>query len=338
MIACSPADDEQRVKALHVYEILDTTADQAFDRIVRLARVVAETPIAAISLIAQDRQWFKSSEGLPLKETPRSSSFCTRTIGRGELFIVEDAASDPFFTESPLVCDAPYVRYYAGVPLSTPGGHHIGALCVMDTEPRTLSPKQIAALTDLASITIDELELRKLAACDSLTGCLTRQAFAAVTTAELDRTRRHGHDLSCVVLDVDHFKSVNDTYGHAAGDHVLRIIAGACRKEMRAHDTLCRFGGEEFILLLPETDEAGAFLLAERIRAAVCACDVCYASCTLHVTLSGGVGSWTPPEADIEPTFLRADAALYRAKFSGRNRVARASDLPDGILARFRAA
>jgi diguanylate cyclase (GGDEF)-like protein len=338
MIACSPADDEQRVKTLHVYDILDTTADQAFDRIVRLARVIAETPIAAISLIAQDRQWFKASEGLPLQETPRGTSFCTRTIGHGELFIVEDAASDPLFTESPLVREAPFVRYYAGFPLCTPSGHHIGALCVMDTERRALSPQQISALADLASITIDALELRRLAACDCLTGCLTRKAFATVTEAELDRTRRGGHDLSCIVLDVDHFKSVNDTYGHAAGDHVLRTIAAVCRKEMRSHDTLCRFGGEEFVLLLPETDETGAFLLAERIRAAVCGCDMRYANCTLHVTLSGGVGSWMSPEIDIEPTFVRADAALYRAKVMGRNKIARASDLPEGVLARFRAA
>jgi diguanylate cyclase (GGDEF)-like protein len=333
-----PGEDEQQLKALKLYDILDTAADHVFDRIVCLAKTIAETQIAAISLIGRDRQWFKASEGLPLQEMERSASFCAHTIEHGRHFIVEDAASDLRFFENPLVLDAPHVRFYAGFPLRTPDGHAIGALCVMDNGRRTLSPKQISALADLASITIDALELRELAACDSLTGGLTRKAFATVASSEVDRTRRCGHDLSCVVLDVDHFKNINDSYGHAAGDHALRMIAAMCREEMRAHDTLCRYGGEEFVILLPETDETGAFLVAERIRSAVCACDMRYGSCSLRVTLSGGVACWMPPEIDIEPTFVRADAALYRAKVGGRNMVARASDLPKGELARFRAA
>jgi diguanylate cyclase (GGDEF)-like protein len=338
MSACVLADDERRLEALRAYEVLDTADEEAFDRVVRLARTIAETPIAAISLVAGDRQWFKAREGLKLKQTPIDGSFCLHAIEGSAPFIVEDTTLDETLRDNGYVVNEPFIRYYAGFPLSTAAGYNIGALCVIDTVPRQLSPSQVSALQDLASITIDALELRKVAACDSLTGCLTRLAFAAATAAELGRAQRADHAISCIVLDVDHFKSVNDTYGHAAGDHVLRTIAAVCRKEMRSHDTLCRFGGEEFVLMLPETDETGAFVLAERIRAAVCACEMRYANCTLHVTLSGGVGSWVSPEIDIEPTFVRADAALYRAKVSGRNRIARASDVPESVLARFRAA
>lgn len=337
MSASVPTEDG-RIEALRAYEILDTADEEAFDRIVRLARTIAEVPIAAVSMVAKDRQWFKAREGLKIRETPLSISFCLHTIENNTPFIVEDAKADPGLCTSFYVLNEPYVRFYAGFPLCTGSGYNIGALCVLDTEARALSPNQISALQDLASITIDALELRKLAACDSLTGCLTRQAFASVTTTELGRARRSDRGLSCIVLDVDHFKSINDTYGHAAGDHVLRTIAGLCRGEMRAHDVLCRYGGEEFVLLLPETDETGAFVLADRIRRAVCTHNMLYANCPLHVTLSGGVGSWRPSENEIDPTFIRADAALYRAKVSGRNRVARASELSEEALSRFRAA
>jgi diguanylate cyclase (GGDEF)-like protein len=337
MNASVPAEDG-RIEALRAYEILDTADEEAFDRIVRLARAIAEVPIAAVSMVARDRQWFKAREGLQIKETPLGISFCLHTIKNSAPFIVEDAAADPELCSNFYVLNEPHVRFYAGFPLCTGSGHNIGALCVLDTVPRALPPNQISALQDLASITIDALELRRLAACDSLTGCLTRQAFAAVTTTELGRARRSERCLSCIVLDVDHFKSINDTYGHAAGDHVLRTIASLCRGEMRAHDTLCRYGGEEFVLLLPETDETGAYVLADRIRRAVCTHHINYANCPLHVTLSGGVGSWRPSETEIDQTFVRADAALYRAKIGGRNRVARASELSEEALSKFRAA
>lgn len=333
-----PVDDERRLEALRAYEVLDTADEEAFDRIVRVARTIAETPIAAISLVAGDRQWFKAREGFRPKETPIDDSFCIHTIDGSAPFIVEDATSDRVLRDNRYVLNEPFIRFYAGFPLSTAAGYNIGALCVLDTVPRSLSPSQIFSLQDLASITIDALEFRKLAARDSLTGCLTRQAFAAATAAELGRARRAEHAISCIVLDVDHFKSVNDTYGHAAGDHVLRTVARLCRTEMRSHDILCRYGGEEFVILLPGTDEAGAYVLAERIRRAVSSHDITYANSTVHVTLSGGVGSWREPESDIERAFIRADAALYRAKLAGRNRIARASDLSDTALEEFRAA
>src|SRR5262245_2161316 len=133
-----PEDDERQLKALKLYDILDTAADQVFDRIVCLANTIAETQIAAISLIGRDRQWFKASEGLPLEEIQKRASFCAHTIEHGRHFIVEDAASDLRFFDNPLVLDVPRIRFYAGFPLLTPDNHAIGALCVMDSGRRTL--------------------------------------------------------------------------------------------------------------------------------------------------------------------------------------------------------
>ena len=184
MSACVPADDECRLEALQAYEVLDIADEEAFDRIIRVARTIAETPIAEISLVSGDRQWFTARDGIKLWQTPVEGSFCFHTIEGSVPFIVEDATSDRVLRDNCHVVNEPFIRFYAGFPLSTTAGYNIGALCVIDTVPRSLSPCQVSALQDLASITIDAIELRKLAARDSLTGCLTRQAFAAATAAE----------------------------------------------------------------------------------------------------------------------------------------------------------
>jgi signal transduction histidine kinase len=149
--------EELRLGALHALGILDTPIEEPFERIVQLAKEIFNVPMAAISLVDRNRQWFKSRIGLEDPETPREWSFCTRTIQRSEPFVVTDALVDPYMAASPLVVDGPRIRFYAGAPMQTHDGHNIGALCVMDTEPREdLNERERSMLIRLAEVATSE--------------------------------------------------------------------------------------------------------------------------------------------------------------------------------------
>jgi diguanylate cyclase (GGDEF)-like protein len=313
--------EDGRLAALYSYNVLDTPPEESFDRITRLARMVLQTPIVLVSLIDRDRQWFKSRQGLAAAETPRNISFCTHAIQRDVPMVVQDAREDPRFRDNPLVTGEPLIRFYLGVPLRTPDGHNIGTLCAIDRQPRQPSADQIAVLQDLARLVVDELELRQMAVTDSLTGAMTRRGFMREAEKALEQARRYHHPLSCIALDVDRFKLVNDRYGHPTGDRVLRAIAASCRAVMRVVDHLGRMGGEEFAILLPETSPEGAATTAERIRQQIAATEVEIESGPLRVTASLGVATLPPGSDDIEAMLTAADEALYRAKMSGRDRV-----------------
>lgn len=154
-------NEPARLKALHRYNILDTLPEETYDRITRLASRLLDAPVALISLVDSDRQWFKSAQGLEVQETPRSMAFCAHAILGDEVMIVSNASNDPRFQNNPLVTGDPNIRFYAGAPLKTHDGHHIGTLCVMDRQERVrFSEDDTALLADLAHIVMDELELR----------------------------------------------------------------------------------------------------------------------------------------------------------------------------------
>lgn len=317
---CVADPEEQRLQALHLYDILDTPAEESFDRITRLAKLLLQMPMATVSLVDRDRQWFKSRQGVAAEETPRNISFCTHTIRTDETFVVQDALADRRFCDSPLVTGEPHIRAYVGVPLRTPTGHNIGALCVMDVKPRDVSNEQLNVLQDLARVVVDELELRQLAFVDALTGAMTRRAFLAEGDKEVKRAQRHHRNLGCVMFDLDHFKSINDTHGHAAGDQVLARVIAACREGLRASDCIGRLGGEEFAVLLPETGVEAA-QVAEALRVKISSLIIAYASQIIPVSASFGVAVLSEQDTDFNGIIARADTALYEAKNGGRNKV-----------------
>ena len=142
-------DEAARLTALRSYRILDTDAEQSFDDLTLLASQICNAPIAAISLIDDHRQWFKSRVGLEMTEVPREIAFCTHAIGQESMLVVPDARADERFRDNPLVTGEPHVRFYAGAPLVTPDGHALGTLCVVDRVPRTLSAGERQALNVL---------------------------------------------------------------------------------------------------------------------------------------------------------------------------------------------
>lgn len=586
-----PQNEQQRLKKLRDYGVLDTPPSEAFDRVTRLASRLLKMPVALVSLVDHNRQWFKSKVGLDADETPREVAFCAHAICDSAVLVVPDATEDPRFAENPLVTGAPDIRFYAGAPLRTAEGLNLGTLCVIDSTPREFSEEDRALLEDLAHIVIDEielhalaqreqkarkllydaieaapdgfvyydpedrvalcngkfrdffhenpdlvaygaqfeemlregvargqfsdaigneeawiqrrleahrnpqgpieqklqdgrwirleerrthdggtvgfrtditelkqrefaleklaeqeqrarkllydaveaapdgfvyfdaddrlalcneryrgyypdssdlmepgtpfeeiiregvargqylqaegneeawirermrlhrepqgpieqqlpdgrwlrieerrtrdggtvgfrtditelkqreLELERLAATDPLTGAMNRRRFLQASERELRRGRRYDMPLSVLLFDVDHFKQINDTYGHLAGDEVLRHIVNVAKETLREHDLLCRYGGEEFAVLFPETDSAAAEVAALRLRVAIERTEAKTEAGPVRVTASFGGTQIDVQEDSLESALSRADSGLYAAKHGGRNRV-----------------
>ncbi len=171
MKAPRPADEAKRLKALERYRILDTAPERAYDDITELARFICQAPIAFLSFIDEARQWFKSRIGVDADQTSRDVAFCAHTILGQEMLVVPDALKDDRFANGPLTNAAPFIRFYAGMPLVTPGGYAVGALCVVDQQPRELGGSERKALQALARQVVELMELRRVSA--ELAGALS---------------------------------------------------------------------------------------------------------------------------------------------------------------------
>jgi len=312
--------EKNRLAALEQLDLLDAPRDEGFERIVRLIKQIFAIDIGIVSLIDAHRQWYQACSGLAADEVPREDTFCRLVVDCEEPIIVQDASRDPRFSAHPAVTGADHIRFYAGVPLKTRDGHAIGTVCAIDRRPRSFGARDLAILEELAGAAMDRIELLQSAATDGLTEALTRRAFKQEAEQLISLALRHHHDLSCIVLDVDHFKRVNDTHGHAAGDDVLKAVVATCKATLRAGDLFGRLGGEEFAVILPHVDREGALAAAEKLRAAIDAEVIRGGYGALHVTASFGTSALSIVGKDIETLLAQADAAMYQAKNTGRNR------------------
>jgi diguanylate cyclase (GGDEF)-like protein len=319
-LASEAQQEQDRLSALDAYDILDTPTEETFDRITRLTSRMFGVSISTVTFLDGHRQWFKSRVGMNDCETERGPAFCNVALRETSPLVVTDALADERFRENPFVLGEPHIRFYAGAPLRAPGGQVIGTLCAMDRKPRAFGTADVAALTDIAAIVMDLLDLRMLASTDSLTGAISRRAFKQEGARALALALRHKHPLSCILFDLDHFKAVNDEHGHAVGDLVLSQSVAACRAGLRKSDLIGRIGGEEFAVLLPHTTRADAIEVAQKMRAAIAGLRILASGGPIAVTASFGVASLDRSTTDLDALLARADGALYSAKEQGRNR------------------
>ena len=244
--------EAERLVALEALNILDTPMEPAFDDLARLAAEICGAEMAAVSFLAGHRQWFKAAINLP-RETPISQSFCAHVAERDSLMVIEDAATHPLFAANPLVTGGPRIRLYAGMPIHSAAGTPLGALCVIDSRPRPggLSDLQKHALSTLAGQVERLLEMRMLLAqrdehvaaqqamsasltkalhIDALTGLPNRAAFHTALRDLTERWSKIGGRAALLLVDLDHFKQINDWLGHEAGDEVLKDFAAKLRR------------------------------------------------------------------------------------------------------------
>jgi len=318
--------------------LLYTPAEECFDRVTRLAARLFAAPIATISVVGDRKTWFKSRIGTELSEVARDDGFSAVVIQQSGPLVVPDALADPRFARCGMVANAPYARFYAGTAIRSPDGARIGALGIIDNEPRHVADSELIYLRDLAAVVEDELHRRHLSSAqgemirelgearrrsmvDPLTSVWNRAGLDSILERELAATSARHSRLSVAMIDLDHFKEVNDRFGHGTGDAVLAEVARRLRVAARPADSVARFGGEEFLVVLPDCGESNASVVGERLRERIGSAPVVVGqSVKLEVTCSIGVAT-----AEVgEPSnvlLTRADVALYDAKHAGRNRV-----------------
>ncbi len=334
----SPQTEADRLAALQRLNLLDTPLEERFERITRMVCKTLDVPIAIFNLLDEKRQWFKSIQGMNGTENSRDLSFCIHTIATDSgLLVVPNTHNDDRFSQNPLVTGDPHINFYAGCAVHSPDGARVGTLCAADNKPRSLSPEQEQVLRDLTYMLENELRTsvmsnayaamakdldaaHRLALVDPLTRLWNRAGIDKIIKAEWADAAREHKPVALIVADIDHFKSINDTYGHPIGDVILQKVAKRLLKALRAGDAIGRTGGEEFLLLLPGVP-ALCEETADRLRRAIESKPFNTPAGPIPVTISLGLSIAQPDRKDhtIQAITKRADDALYAAKKAGRN-------------------
>lgn len=311
-----PPNEEARVTALKSLDILDTEYEERFDRITRLAQRLFGTEVAAVSMVGEDRQWMKSHQGPVEQELAREDSFCAHTLHNpDETMIVGDALDDDRFSENPLVTGDPHIRFYAGHPISAPGGEQIGAICVIDSEPRSADDVDTDSLRDLAAMVESEIATISLAITDQLTGLSNRRGFEMLGERLFSVAERIDIPMAVIYADVDNLKPINDNCGHEAGDRLLIEVARILEHELRDSDIVARLGGDEFGALLTGAAAADTDQILQRVNDAIAQRND-ETDEPFEISLSIGVASGTPSleTETLERIVETADVAMLAAK------------------------
>lgn len=333
-----PANEAARLDYLLRLKVLDTPLEARFERITRIVCQSLNVPISAVSMVDEDRQWFKSIQGLDVSETPRNVAFCAHAIHQDDMLVVPNTLEDSRFVQNPLVTSDPKIRFYAGAPLIMGDNIRIGTLCAIDKKPRQFEVDQLMVLRDLADMVqseltnivlsvshqslIDELKEAEIAAMvDGLTRLWNRVGGEKLLTREWESAKRNGAPLSVAMLDIDYFKQINDTYGHDIGDEVLKHVSQTLLSSLRPYDVAVRWGGEEFLIILPGCGERELYQVLDRVIEKF-HCSPCPSEVgPIAVAVSIGGHTTNPKkEMNVNMSLKFADRALYEAKGRGRNR------------------
>lgn len=308
-----PQDEQTRLETLRSLNVLDTLPEERFDRLTRLAKRMFGVPIALVSLVDENRQWFKSCIGLGASETSRDISFCGHAILGNEVFIIPNAIEDQRFADNPLVMGDPNIRFYAGCPLAI-NGQKLGTLCIIDQKPRHFEKEDLDALKDLASMAERELVAFQLATLDELTNISNRRGFIVLAQHSLGLCARQKIPAALVFLDLDKFKPINDKFGHAEGDRALVAFASQMKSSFRDSDLFARLGGDEFVVLLTNTPKQKAEEIIQRFNRSLKKYNQ-EADRGYDIAFSHGVVEFSPEKhLAIEELLANGDSMMYEAK------------------------
>lgn len=328
-------DEAARLAAVKRLDIFDTPRERHFDHITRLVQITLGVPVSAVSLIDDHRQWFKSVLGIDLTETPVQHSLCAVAIRHRDPLVVPDTLADSRFATNPHVVGPPHIRAYVGAPLVLPDGYQVGALCAIAWEPRYFSDSEVSVLTQLADCVVQEMELRQRAQVDTLTGLKSRHPFLRRLAGLQEHCHDTGTPAALSIFDLDHFKTINDSHGHAVGDSVLEAVAHAAQTALGSDVQIGRLGGEEFGIAFADTDLETVVARLTDLRQKIAALRFPGLP-DLRVTASFGVAAHSADLPNVPAWCRMADAALYAAKQGGRDRIVVARDtlsLPGEVYA-----
>ena len=328
-----------RLSEIHTSELFYTPIEERFERITRIARSALRVPVAAISVLRPDKQWFKSISGWSINELSANMTMCAATLEANALTVVPDTMEDSRFSDHPLVVGKPHFRFYAGYPLLGVDGLTVGTFCAMDVKPRNVTPAQEQLVADLAALVQLELATDRLsdaqrelvsrlsvsrreAIIDPLTRLWNRRGSMMFLRNAMKLADAEQQEMAIGILDIDNFKRINDLHGHPVGDEALRKAAQVMTSLLRHEDVAGRFGGDEFLILLPNTNEREAASILNRLREAIRSTVVRTREGPVMMTVSVGFTMRQPGDRLSEDELIsNADDALSDSKSAGRNQV-----------------
>jgi len=352
----APKFEEQKSEILQRYQILSEDHSAGPLCVADSIALALGTPFVIAALNRRYRQWYLCEHGTDGYSGADLQTYFARMHLSQTRFDVADIGEEAFFSSNIQGLEIPQFKSMAGVPLTDPNGKRFGTLCIADTEIRQMTDAELTLLSsfgrlvsndicvrsaaryavrDLIELEHEKCDLFELATIDPLTKALNRRAFMRFSERELARFKRDNGQLSALMLDIDHFKQVNDVHGHAAGDKVLSKMVSIASSVLRQEDLIGRLGGEEFAIILVDSDVEAAARVADRIRLAIKQVKFPSETGPFNVSVSIGVSEPLYNEASINDALERADAALYRAKRSGRDRVELATEnvsVPGDVL------
>ena len=343
MIAYPPPKfEDQKSEILQRYQILSEDQSSGPLCVADSIALALRAPFVIAALNRRYRQWYLCEHGLESYLAADLQTYFARMHLSQARFDVADIRGEEFFSSNTHGLHIPKFQSIAGVPLTDPNGKRFGTLCVADVKPRQLNETELNLLSsfgrlvsndicvrsaaryavrDLIELEHEKCDLFELATIDPLTKALNRRAFMRFSERELARFKRDNGQLATLMLDIDHFKQVNDVHGHATGDKVLSKLVSIAAGVLRQEDLIGRLGGEEFAIVLVDSDANAATGVANRIRQSIKQVKFPSEAGPFNVSVSIGVSEPFYNEASINDAMERADAALYRAKRNGRDRV-----------------
>lgn len=333
-----PADENERLKALQALRILDTAHEERFDRITRVARRVFDVAVSSIGFVDEERLWFKSICGLSMREASRDTSICSWNILDDGPLIVSDLRKDPRWSEMPTIATEPFIRFYAGYPLSSADGRRVGSLCVTDYRARPFTDDDRQILIDLGEWAQAELlnprsrtaqlELAfererpdNHSRIDSVSRFWRRDVIAQTLEHEIEEARRERQPVGVMLVTIDRHSDLGAQLGRARVNYVVAEVARSIRVSLRPYDHCGRWQSDQFLVVLPGCDLAKAAVAAERIRQNRAAKRIELSSGPISVTITVAVASSSEDEeASAALLLAAAERAARLATSSGGNR------------------